>query len=112
MDAVKVKSRMFVIVFGTLATLLTLYNIYSSTFGPWNKGVILFKYIIEGEDYTIMKRSTQRSIYIQIMLFSMSGIYTMFKDKKMELLMFANGNIYRETGTASKEVKEKQYSMT
>ena len=87
-------------------------NIYSSTFGPWNKGVILFKYIIEGEDYTIMKLSTQRSIYIQIMLFSMSGIYTMFKDKKMELLMFANGNIYRETGTASKEVKEKQYSMT
>ena len=72
----------------------------------------MFKYIIEGEDYTIMKRSTQRSIYIQIMLFSMSGIYTMFKDKKMELLMFANGNIYRETGTASKEVKEKRYSMT
>ena len=48
-----------------------------------------------------MKRSTQRSIYIQIMLFSMSGIYTMFKDKKKwnyfdtKQPMFANGNIYR-----------------
>ena len=27
----------------------------------------------------------------------------MFKDKKMELMIFATGNIYRETGTASKK---------
>ena len=44
------------------------------------------------------------------MLFSMNGIYTLFKDRKQELLIFATGNIYRETGTASKEVEDKQYS--
>ena len=37
------------------------------------------------------------------MLFSMNGIYTLFKDRKQELMIFATGNIYRETGTASKE---------
>ena len=57
-----------------------------------------------------MKRSVKRSIYIQIMLFSMNGIYTLFKDRKQELMIFATGNIYRETGTASKEVEDKQYS--
>ena len=35
----------------------------------------------------------------------------MFKDKKMELMMFATGNIYRETGTASKHVEDKIFSM-
>jgi hypothetical protein len=38
----------------------------------------------------------------------MSGIYTLFKDKKQELMIFATGNIYRETGTASKEVEDNQ----
>ena len=40
----------------------------------------------------------------------MSGIYTLFKDRKQELMIFATGNIYRETGTASKKVEDKQYS--
>ena len=57
-----------------------------------------------------MKRSTQRAIFLQIMLFSMNGIYTVFKDRKQELMIFAKGNIYRETGTASKEVKDEHYS--
>ena len=29
----------------------------------------------------------------------------------MELMIFATGNIYRETGTASKDVEDKTYSM-
>ena len=57
-----------------------------------------------------MKRSVKRSIYIQVMLFSINGIYTLFKDRKMELMIFATGHIYRETGTASKEVEDKEYS--
>ena len=44
------------------------------------------------------------------MLFGMTGVYTMFKDKKMELMIFATGNIYRETGTASKEIEDKTFS--
>ena len=91
------------IIIGSLSTVLNIYNIYGNTFGNWNKGVVLFHYTIQGEEYIIMKRSIQRSIYFQILLFSMTAVYTMFKDKKMELMIFATGNIYRETGTASKK---------
>ena len=35
----------------------------------------------------------------------------MFKDKKMELMLFATGYIYRETGTASKEVEDEEFSF-
>ena len=37
----------------------------------------------------------------------MNGIYTIFKDRKQELMIFATGNIYRDNGTASKEVEQK-----
>ena len=111
MDVVKLKSRMFVIICGSLSTFLNIYNIYGNTFGNWNKGVVLFHYTIQGEEYTIMKRSIQRSIFLQVLLFSMTAVYTMFKDKKMELMIFATGNIYRETGTASKEIEDERFSM-
>ena len=35
----------------------------------------------------------------------------MIKDKKMEMMMFATGNIYRETGTASKYVEDREHIM-
>ena len=73
-----------------------------------NHGVVLLEYTIQGNNYTFMKRSVKRSIFIQIMLFSMNGIYTLFKDRKQELMIFATGNIYRKTGTASKEISEKK----
>ena len=98
------------IVVGILFVLMNINNIYNNIFGDWDQGVVLFKYTIQGNEYTFMKRSVKRSIFIQIMLFSMNGIYTIFKDKKQELMIFATGHIYRETGTASKEVEDKQYS--
>ena len=110
LDAVKIKSRVFVIVVGILFVFVNINNIYDLIFGDWDQGVVLFKYTIQGNKYTFMKRSTKRSIFIQIMLFSMNGIYTLFKDRKQELMIFATGNIYRETGTASKNVEDKQYS--
>ncbi len=58
-----------------------------------------------------MKRSTKRSMFLQILLFSMSGIYTLIFDKKQEHLLFATGNIYRETGTTSKHVEDTRYSI-
>ena len=58
-----------------------------------------------------MKRSVKRSIYLQVLLFSITAVYTMFKDKKMELMLFATGHVYRETGTASKHVEDKTFSM-
>ena len=45
-----------------------------------------------------MKRSTQRSIFLQVLLFSANGIYTTFVDKTMKLMLFATGNIYKSTG--------------
>ena len=85
--------------------------IYDRIFRDVGQGVVLLKYTIQGNKYTFMKRATKRSISLQIMLFSMNGVYTLFKDRKQELMLFATGNIYRETGTASKEVEDKQYSM-
>ena len=111
MDALKVKSRVLVIVIGSTFTLLNIYNIYGTTFGDWNEGVILLQYTTDGKEHVFMKRSTQRPIYLQILLFSMSGIYTMMFDKKQEHLIFVTGNIYRETGTTSKHVEDTQYSM-
>ena len=100
---------MFVIVIGILFILMNINDIYGNTFGGANQGIVLLEYTIQGNEYTFMKRSTQRSIFLQIMLFSMNGIYTLFKDRKQELLIFATGNIYRETGTASKEVERKTF---
>ena len=39
-------------------------------------------------------------MYLNIMLFSISGIWIMLKDKEMDVMMFANGLIYRVTGEA------------
>eukprot|EP00944_MAST-04C_sp_MAST-4C-sp1_P008611 g8611.t1 len=109
LDAVKVKSRMFVIVVGIIFVFFNINNIYYYIFTDWDQGVVLFKYNIHGNEYNFMKRSVQRSINIQVILFSMNGIYTLFKDRKQELMVFATGNIYRETGTASKEVEQKSF---
>ena len=109
MDALKLKSRIFVIIIGSLSTLINIYNIYRRIFTTADKGDVLFNYTIQGEEYTIMKRSAQRSIFLQVLLFSITGVYTMFKDKDMELMVFATGNIYRETGTASKEIEDKTF---
>ena len=96
-------------VVGTIFVLLNITNIYGNIFGDWDQGVVLLKYTIQGNKYTFMKRSVKRSIFIQLMLFSLNGIYTIFKDRKQELMIFATGNIYRETGTASKEVEQKSF---
>eukprot|EP00944_MAST-04C_sp_MAST-4C-sp1_P015771 g15771.t1 len=111
MDAIKMKSRMFVMLVGILFIFVNIINIYNLIFGDWHNGVVLLDYSIQGNKYTIMKRSTKRSIFIQVLLFSMNGIYTLFKDRKQELMIFATGHIYRETGTASREVEDQQYSM-
>eukprot|EP00944_MAST-04C_sp_MAST-4C-sp1_P015967 g15967.t1 len=110
LDAIKVKSRVFVLVIGVLFVLLNINAIYHFIFGDWSQGIVLVEYWINGNKYTFMKRSTQQAIFLQLMLFSMNGIYTIFKDRKQELMIFATGHIYRETGTVSKELEDKQHS--
>ena len=102
-DAVKKKSRMFVLAILIIYALTTLWNIFNLTFNGASVGVILFQY---GNNYVLHKRSIKRSCFIQIFLFSLNGMWTMFQDKKMEKMIFATGNIYRETGTASKYIED------
>ena len=103
----KTKSRVYVMVVGILFVLVTINNIYQTIFSDASRSIILFKYTVRGNEYTFMKQSTQRAMFVQIVLFSMNGIYTIFKDKKQELMIFQAGHIYRETGTASKKVEDK-----
>ena len=110
-DAIKLKSRIFVLMAASLSTLLNLFNIYGVTFTHLNNGIVCFDYTIQGENYKILKRSIQRSIFLQILLFSVAGIYVVLKDQEMKLFVFATGNIYRETGTASKEVLTESFAM-
>ena len=69
-----VKSRVFVIVVDFLI-FGTINEIYDRTFAGWDQGVVLFKYTMQGKEYTFMKRSVKRSIFLQVM-FGMNGIYT------------------------------------
>ena len=108
LDAVIKKSRVFVVVIGIIFGLLNVYLVTEYTFGEADISVILIEY---GDDYVLRKRSVKRSCFIQILLLSINGMWTMFKDKKMEMMMFATGNIYRETGTTSKYVEDREHSM-
>ena len=109
LDAIKTKSRIFTIIIGTLFILINIYSIYIRIFGEADYGIVLLKYTIQGNEYTFMKRSIKRSIFLQVMLFSTNGIYTLFKDRKQELMIFATGKLYRETGTTSKEVEQESF---
>merc|ERR1712159_326673 len=99
LDAVIIKSRYLIICVGILFVALNVYNVYANTLGDSNNGIVLVKYSIQGKSYTIMKRSTQRSIFLQVLLFSANGIYTTVVDKTMKLMVFATGNIYKSTGS-------------
>ena len=110
-DAVILKSRYLMIGFGILFVTLNLYNLYDNTLGDGNEGIVLLDYSIHGKRHTIMKRSTKRSIYLQVLLFSAKGIYTTFVDKSMKLMVFASGHIYRSTGTASEEIKAVSFAV-
>ena len=96
---------------GVVFVAVNVYNLYGRIFGDIDNGVVLVKYNIQGKEYTIMKRSTQRLIFLQVLLFSANGIYTTFVDKTMKLMVFATGNIYKSTGTASEEVEAGSFAF-
>ena len=110
LDAVKLKSRNFLLIIIFNFVILNIFNIYGNTFSDWNKGVNLIEYNIEGEKYTILKRSVKRSIFLQILLFSVEGLWIMMTDKKMILMTFATDNLYRKTGTTSQSVYDNNHS--
>ena len=81
---------------GALFVILNVFNIYGNTFGDFYKGEALLKYTVENNTYTIMKREVKRSVYIQIIIFSAHSVYIMCVDKRMELMLFATGNVYKK----------------
>ena len=87
-----IKSRYLMIGFGILFVALNVNNIHLYTLGDSSAGIILVKYSIQGRSYTIMKRSTKISIYLQVLLFSKWYLHY-FMDKTMKLMVFATGNI-------------------
>ena len=54
--------------------------------------MVLFRY---SKNYIIYKRSFKQLILIQILLFSISGLWVLFKDKKMCLMIFSTGHVFR-----------------
>ena len=95
-DVVNTKSRALTVGTATVFMLVTLWNILRLFFGNVDAGVVLLKY---GESYTLYKNSVKRSIYIEICLFTLEGIWTLITDKKIEKFMFIKESIYRETHT-------------
>jgi hypothetical protein len=98
MDSLKIKSRVFVLVCGSLFAILTWYNVYNNTMSTANIGIIVFRY---NEQMFVEKRALFRSFFLQIFLFSLNALFVMFIDKDMKYMMNGTGYIYRETGTGS-----------
>ena len=73
-------------------------------------GIVLFKYTINGIEYEIEKRSMKRNIYMQVLLFSVNGLYVMITDKQMKKMMFGTDSIFRETGTTSEVIENIRHS--
>ena len=103
------RTKTFIICVGTFFVVLNLYNLYADTLGDSHVGTVIFKYSLQGNDYTIMKRSAKRNIYSSTLLFSVKSLYTLVYDKKMELMMFATGKIYLQSGTSSKYVEQESF---
>ena len=104
LDALKVKSRTFMIAVAFIFIVTTVYAIFVRILLTTDEGVVLF----DGSTYfgvVFYKRQLQRSFFVQTFTFSLSGLYTLFKDKDQKLMIFATGHIYRETGTSSMHVK-------
>ena len=110
-DSMITKSRHMVLCVGLIFVVCNLYLIYQRTLGSTDNGVVLFKYTVHGKEHYIMKRSTKRLIYLQILLLSANGIYTMLVDKPMKLMMFATGSIYKSSGTASEKNEDESHSL-
>ncbi len=92
-DAMERKNRGMIIVVGIVFALITVYNMYSVTFTHIDNNTILFQY---GSSYRFYKRPIKRSLYFQILTFSIKALYSMISDTKMKRLMFITSNIYRE----------------
>ena len=85
-------------------SVISLFNLYEATFTFIDSEVnrVLFSV----NNIPVYKQSVKRSLFLQVYLFTIKGLYTMFKDKKLELLVFATGHTYKD------DIVEKDFGMT
>ena len=103
-DTMIIKDRVFISVSAVLYSVISLFNLYEATFTFIDSEVnrVLFSV----NNIPVYKQSVKRSLFLQVYLFTIKGLYTMFKDKKLELLVFATGHTYKD------DVVEKDFGMT
>ena len=105
LDALIQKSRTFVVLIGITSLALTARNIVYYT--ESGDGIALFKF---NDAFALYVNSMKRSINVQIACFMISGIMIILKDKKMELMMFGTGHLYRASGSSVEQVEGKSES--
>ena len=98
LDAMIIKSKIFVLVYGFLFSIITLSVIYQNSFGTNNDHIVLF-HGVGGS--TFYKRYVKRTIFIQIFTFAFRGLWTIALDTKMEFMMFCTSPVFESTGTTS-----------
>ncbi len=105
-DTVENVRKEFILTLGVCFTLSTLYQIFGNTVLDWGiKNNVL---IDLGNGYIFYKRSIKRSIYIEILCFSLEALWTLVKDyKERKLMMFGTGNVYRESGESLMSIHER-----
>ena len=92
------ENRRFVI-YWALFSLINILNIYDRIFGTVDVDLVLMEYSISGKKLHLQMRC--KAIHVsEHNAFSIGGIWIMLKDKEMDVMMFANGLIYRVTGEA------------
>ena len=90
LDAVRVKSRRYILMYGTLVVAYMIAGIVKNTLTVKNSEWIR----VAGN--SIYTNAMFRSIYITIMSLLFDGLLTLFTDSKMEKLMFVKDNVYHQ----------------
>ena len=102
-DALDNISRRFIVLLGLLFTLATVYQIVGNTFLDWSvHDNILVDF---GKGYVVYKRRLKRSIYIEILCFSLEAIRAIVRNSKARTyFLFCTGSLYRKSGESSLEI--------
>eukprot|EP00944_MAST-04C_sp_MAST-4C-sp1_P008215 g8215.t1 len=103
-DTMIIKDRVFVAFCAVMYSVISMYNLYEATF-VFNDGEAS-RILFSVNNIPVYKQSVKRSLFLQVYLFTIKGLYTMFRDKKLELLVFANGHTYKD------DIVEKDFGMT
>ena len=97
LDAIKVKSRAFILTFGLAFLVLTTYFWIGHVF-LWDtrdKSQILFRGL---RNEPLYKSAMKRWVFSQLIIFSCKGLKTLLLDKNGQYFLFVTSNIFRDSG--------------